>query len=74
MRIRYSRIGIACLMVFPVACQLVTVPVKTAGGIVETSIQTTGNVVEAPFRAVGGRNEEQKEAGGKNMPKKEGRE
>jgi hypothetical protein len=35
-------------------CSLVTVPVKTAGGIVNTSVKTTGRVVEAPFKAVSG--------------------
>lgn len=30
-------------------CSLVTVPVKTAGEVVETTVETTGNVIEAPF-------------------------
>lgn len=38
------------------SCSLVTVPVKTAGAIVETSIKTTGNIVTAPFD--GGSSEE----------------
>lgn len=36
------------------ACSLVTVPVKVAGGIVETTVTTTGDVVSAPFKAIGG--------------------
>lgn len=36
------------------ACSLVTVPVKVAGGIVETTVTTTGDVVSAPFNAIGG--------------------
>lgn len=35
-------------------CSLVTVPVKTAGKIVDTTIRTTGQVVEAPFKAASG--------------------
>lgn len=34
-------------------CSLVTVPVKTAGGIVTTTVSTTGKVVTAPFNAMG---------------------
>ncbi len=34
-------------------CSLVTVPVKTAGGIVTTTVSTTGKVVAAPFNAIG---------------------
>ncbi len=37
-----------------VGCSLVTVPVKTAGKVVETTVKTTGNVAEAPFKAAGG--------------------
>jgi hypothetical protein len=36
------------------ACSLVTVPVKTAGGIVNTTVRTSGRVVEAPFKAASG--------------------
>ncbi|MCB1212547.1 MAG: hypothetical protein KDK97_24695, partial [Verrucomicrobiales bacterium] len=36
-------------------CSLVTVPVKTAGGIVTTTVKTTGDIVTAPFDAVGRR-------------------
>jgi hypothetical protein len=36
------------------ACSLVTVPVKVAGGIVETTVTTTGDIVSAPFKAIGG--------------------
>jgi hypothetical protein len=35
-------------------CSLVTVPVKTAGKIVDTTVRTTGQVVEAPFKAASG--------------------
>jgi len=38
-------------------CSLVTVPVKTAGAVVETTVKTAGSVVEAPFKAVGGHHE-----------------
>lgn len=38
-------------------CSLVTVPVKTAGAVVETTVKTAGSVVEAPFKAVGGNHE-----------------
>lgn len=41
-------------------CSLVTVPVKTAGSVVETTVKTAGSVVEAPFKAVGG-NHDKKE-------------
>ena len=41
-------------MVCAMGCSLVTVPVKTAGKIVDTTIRTTGQVVEAPFKAAGG--------------------
>jgi hypothetical protein len=36
------------------SCSLVTVPVKVAGGIVETTVETTGKVITAPFKAIGG--------------------
>jgi hypothetical protein len=32
------------------SCSLVTVPVKVAGGIVETTVKTTGDVAAAPFK------------------------
>ena len=35
-------------------CSLVTVPVKTAGQVVDTTVRTTGKVVEAPFKAASG--------------------
>lgn len=35
-----------------VSCSLVTVPVKVAGGIVETTVETTGKVATAPFQAI----------------------
>jgi|GEM_PF-2050059 len=42
------------------ACSLVTVPVKVAGGIIETTVKTTGEVIAAPFKAVGGREDSEK--------------
>jgi hypothetical protein len=45
-------IGIAALS--GASCSLVTVPVKVAGGIVETTVETTGKVITAPFKAIGG--------------------
>ena len=41
-------------MLCAMGCSLVTVPVKTAGKIVDTTIRTTGQVVEAPFKAASG--------------------
>lgn len=41
-------------MLCSMSCSLVTVPVKTAGKIVDTTIRTTGQVVEAPFKAASG--------------------
>lgn len=38
------------------SCSLITVPVKTAGSIVNTTVSTTGRVVTAPFEAAGRRN------------------
>lgn len=38
------------------SCSLITVPVKTAGSIVNTTVSTTGRVVTAPFEAVGRKN------------------
>ncbi len=38
-------------------CSLITVPVKTAGSLAETTVRTTGSVVEAPFRARSQRSE-----------------
>jgi hypothetical protein len=43
------------------SCSLVTVPVKTAGAIVETSIKTTGKIVTAPFDRGGSDEESSKE-------------
>ena len=37
-----------------VSCSLVTVPVKVAGGIVETTVKTTGDVATAPFKLFSG--------------------
>ena len=36
------------------SCSLVTVPVKVAGGIVETTVKTTGDVATAPFKLFSG--------------------
>ena len=44
----------AATMLCAMGCSLVTVPVKTAGKIVDTTIRTTGQVVEAPFKAASG--------------------
>jgi len=33
---------------------LVTVPVKTVGGVAKTTVKTVGKVAEAPFKAAGG--------------------
>ena len=41
-------------MLCAMGCSLVTVPVKTAGKIVDTTIRTAGQVVEAPFKAASG--------------------
>ena len=41
----------AATMLCAMGCSLVTVPVKTAGKIVDTTVRTTGQVVEAPFKA-----------------------
>jgi hypothetical protein len=51
------------------SCSLVTVPVKVAGGIVETTVETTGKVIAAPFNAVGGREDSEKKE--KSAAKKE---
>ena len=44
----------AATMLCSVGCSLVTVPVKTAGKIVDTTIRTTGQIVEAPFKPASG--------------------
>lgn len=44
----------AATMLCAMGCSLVTVPVKTAGKIVDTTVRTTGQVVEAPFKAASG--------------------
>lgn len=44
------------------ACSLVTVPVKVAGGIVETTVTTTGDVVSAPFKAIGGNDRDNRDS------------
>jgi hypothetical protein len=56
------------------ACSLVTVPVKVAGGIVETTVETTGNVITAPFKAIGGDGKEEKKTktGQKDAPSSSG--
>ena len=36
------------------SCSLVTVPVKTVGGVAKTTVKTVGKVAEAPFKAAGG--------------------
>lgn len=46
------------------ACSLVTVPVKVAGGIVETTVETTGKVITAPFKAIGGDDKEEAKPNG----------
>ena len=51
MKTRILLTYVLCLMTS--SCSLVTVPVKTAGGIVKTTVSTTGKVVTAPFDAVG---------------------
>ena len=48
------RAGLAGMLMAGAGCSLVTVPVKTAGNVVETTVKTTGSVVEAPFKAAGG--------------------
>jgi hypothetical protein len=42
------------------ACSLVTVPVKVAGDIVETTVKTTGDIIAAPFNAIGGNGDDKK--------------
>jgi hypothetical protein len=44
----------AATMLCAMGCSLVTVPVKTAGKIVDTTVRTSGEVVEAPFKAASG--------------------
>ena len=45
----------SCLaLVAMTSCSLVTVPVKTAGGVAKTTVKTVGKVAEAPFKAAGG--------------------
>lgn len=34
-------------------CSLVTVPVKTAGSVANTTVRTTGKVLTAPFKGRG---------------------
>jgi hypothetical protein len=50
-----SLLLLALMSLFLTRCSLVTVPVKTAGNVVETTVTTAGKVAEAPFKAVGGR-------------------
>ena len=35
------------------SCSLVTVPVKTAGSVANTTVKTTGKVLTAPFKGRG---------------------
>ncbi len=53
-RLAAAAAALAAVMLFS-SCALVTVPVKTAGSIAETTISTTGTVVSSPFQAMGGR-------------------
>ncbi len=55
-------IGVAALS--GASCSLVTVPVKVAGGIVETTVETTGKVITAPFKAIGRDDKESPKPGG----------
>jgi hypothetical protein len=52
MKMRVALLPVVCVFA---GCSLVTVPVKTAGGIVTTTVKTTGDIVTAPFDAVGRR-------------------
>ena len=45
---------LAVTAVSAASCSLVTVPVKVAGGIVETTVKTTGDVATAPFKLFSG--------------------
>lgn len=45
------------------SCSLVTVPVKTAGKIVETTIETTGKIVTAPFDRGGSKDAAEENSG-----------
>ena len=63
--------GILCVLIAVLggaACSLVTVPVKVAGGIVETTVVTTGKVIAAPFKAMGGNDREDSRTSG-DQPK-----
>jgi hypothetical protein len=42
-----------CLLALS-SCSLITVPVKTVGGVAKTTVKTAGAVVEAPFKAANG--------------------
>jgi hypothetical protein len=46
--------GIVALALGLTSCSLVTVPVKTVGGVAKTTVKTVGKVAEAPFKAAGG--------------------
>lgn len=45
------------IFAFLSSCSLVTVPVKTAGSVVETTVETAGEVIEAPFTRGRGKDE-----------------
>ena len=47
-----TTLAIASLFVFS-GCSLVTVPVKTAGSVANTTVRTTGKVLTAPFKGRG---------------------
>jgi hypothetical protein len=42
-------LALATAILLP-SCSLVTVPVKTAGRLAETTVKTTGHVLREPFR------------------------
>ena len=52
MKTLYILVLLGCSLV--TSCSLITVPVKTVGGVAKTSVKTVGKVVEAPFKAAGG--------------------
>jgi hypothetical protein len=45
-------LALASSLVFS-SCSLVTVPVKTAGSVANTTVKTTGKVLTAPFKGRG---------------------
>lgn len=51
----FLAIFLICVVLSGSGCSLVTVPIKTVGGLASATVSTTGDVVTAPFDAVGGR-------------------